>query len=312
MSEPLFTMLQVNDVHVSLGDDPRNTQAKLRALAERVGRDPAFPRPDLVLLAGDLIDIPGEPALRRFNELAGPLLAGRTLVVPGNHDVQPPETPDPADPLWSLLSAHPAGEAVRFHGVNFILLNDADGDKRTYPWSEARNRWFAETLERCAGEPVIVAAHVPLVALRDPEPLAAGFDFPTWKNQDPQEALLRLVDRHAGSIIAVLSGHLHLTGRVERNGVSHIVPAGLMSWPYDVGRYDFYPDRVEVRMVSLPADAVDPGALRRHRLCNGVHDRHARAYTDTRHPTPEGYIRGLAEERAFTIPLQGAKRIPAA
>lgn len=312
MPSPLFTMLQLNDVHVSLGEDPRNTQGKLRALAERIGRDPDFPQPDLTLLTGDLIDIPGEPALRRFTELAGPILAGRVLAVPGNHDVHPPEDPAPADPFWRVFSTSPLGEAVRFRGVSFILLNDADGDKRDFAWSDARNQWLAETLDHCPEGPVIVAAHVPLVALRDPEPLAASFDFPTWKNQDPEASLLRLVDRHAGKIAAVLSGHLHLTGRVERHGVSHIVASGTMSWPYDVGRYDFFSDRIEVRMAALPNDAIDPGALGRHPFSNGVHDRHGRDFNDARHPAPADYIRGLPEERAFIIPLEGAKRIRSA
>ncbi len=80
--------------------------------------------------------------------------------------------------------------------------------------------------------------------------LKKNFGFVSYAVQD--DRLLRLVDQHAKSIVAVLPGHLHLTGVVTRNGVHHVSISGTASYPCDFASYDVFPDGIRFRIHNLP------------------------------------------------------------
>ena len=56
----------------------------------------------------------------------------------------------------------------------------------------------------------------------------------------------------------MLSGHLHLTGVVRRNGVYHIAVSGTASYPCDFASYEVFADRIRMRVHSLPPNLVTP------------------------------------------------------
>jgi hypothetical protein len=120
--------------------------------------------------------------------------------------------------------------------------------------------------------------------------------------------VLKLLESHRESIVAVISGHLHLTGHAAGRGLDQVVVSGLYSWPGDWARLDVYPDRIKVKMIApgrfLPSPELDAMPMR-----NAAHDRHGREFTDADHPTFADYLRGRADERAFTLALAAPLRI---
>jgi hypothetical protein len=149
---------------------------------------------------------------------------------------------------------------------------------------------------------VILCCHIPLVPVREEAVLKQSFGFGSYIAHDDE--LLGLVDAHADRIVAVLSGHLHLTGVVQRHGVHHIVVSGPASYPCDFASYELFANHLRVRMHSLPREYLTPATnlhgLRRHNI----------DYTDADHITHELYIQGNPQERALEIPLTGSNRLP--
>ena len=150
--------------------------------------------------------------------------------------------------------------------------------------------------------PTILCCHIPLVPLRDEEVLKQSFGFGSYTAHDAE--LLKLVDTHADSVVAVLSGHLHLTGVVRRNGVCHIVISGTGSYPCDFASYEVFADRIRMRVHSLPPNLVTPET--------DIHGkpRYATDFTDAAHVTHEAYVRGNPSERTLEMVLRRAAGRP--
>jgi hypothetical protein len=134
-----------------------------------------------------------------------------------------------------------------------------------------------------------------MIPIREEPVLAKSFGFVSYATKDPE--LLSLVDEHAESIAAVLSGHLHLTGVVVRKGVHHISVSGTASYPCDFASFDVFPDRIHMRIQSLPEELRTPET--------NIHGRrrHKVDFTDASHPTAESYVCGNPSERDVEITL---------
>ncbi|HLA84557.1 MAG TPA: metallophosphoesterase [Thermoguttaceae bacterium] len=278
----------------------RNDRAKY--LIDWVNRPENASRYDFVVSVGDQIQ-GGDLASLAADSQEFKLLV-RDLKVPlrlaiGNHENKSQEG-DPAfeGPFCEALGLKETNYTFSHKGFLFVVLNDSgDPHSKGRPVAQRRNEWFRRVLETSAGVPKIVCCHIPLTAVRDADILTKSFGFTSSSCVVKDEEPLRLVDQHAESIVAVLSGHLHLTGMVRRNGVHHIVLAGTASHPCDFATYDVFGDRIRVRVRSLPKKYLTPRADLYGR------PRHKIDYTDAAHPTHESYIRGNASERDFEIPL---------
>lgn len=197
---------QITDCHVTakgtlaLGAIDTNT-ALARAVAFLNRLDP---RPDLVLLTGDLINgpKPGE------YEAAAEILAGLSLplrLIPGNHD-------DRAGLRAAFPSAFPAGgpaaapagdgflhQALDLGPLRLLALDSTIPGRVEGILCPARLDWIAARLAE-DDRPTLVALHHP------PFPTGIGFmDAIGCANGDRLEALLR----HHGAIVGVLTGHVH-------------------------------------------------------------------------------------------------------
>ena len=167
---------------------------------------------------------------------------------------------------------------------------------------QARNEWLRGELERSPDMPTIILCHIPLVLLREEAVLAKSFGFRSYC--DPDGETLKIVEAHADSVRAVVSGHLHLTGAVKHKDIWHVSVAGTASCPCDYALYTVFPDRIEVEVRQLPPDLVTPRT--------NIHGRprHTEDFVDGSHRTPWEYVAGRADERSFTIPLK-SKSAPA-
>jgi hypothetical protein len=157
-------------------------------------------------------------------------------------------------------------------------------------------------------KPKIICCHIPLVPLREERVLAKSFGFESYAARDRE--LLDLIEQHADTIIAVLSGHLHLTGMVERKSIFHVCLSGTGQYPGDYAAvYEVYPDRIQSMMVQLPPHLVRPAGIP-DRYVGSIHGKPFREvdHIDDRHPTPGTYLGGLPGERRFVITLPPTKR----
>ena len=303
---PRFRFVQINDTHVQapLGpdDNPRiktypRANDKLRHCVEMLNGDI---RPDFVLAIGDLIH--GEalgrlrPDLETFRGLARPLAAPLYPTM-GNHEVVQQEGDADYERAYrECFGDDRVSYAFERDGLVFIMLNNSGACVVGDDVIRARNAWLARTLAKHASQPKIIGCHIPLVPVRQEPVLAKSFGFSSYQARDPE--LLGLIDANAATIVAVLSGHLHLTGSVVREGVRHVSICGTASYPSDFAQFDVFADRIEMTVHQLPADLASSAPS-----IHGV-PRHAADLTDADHETAEAYKIGRADERRLTIPIR--------
>ena len=304
---PRFTFMQLNDTHVqgtlAEKDDTPALQTYVRAndkLAWWVDAVNREPRPSFVLGIGDLIHggrldrLPLD--LEVFQKLMRPL---RVPFYPnvGNHEVVQEE----GNPLYERAYRKAFGDqrvnyTFESGGLLFIMLNNSGAAVASPDVIHARNGWLHKVLKDNPTKRKILGCHIPIIPLRQEPVLAKSFGFISYQAHDPE--LLGLVDEHADSIVAVLSGHLHLTGYVERRGVHHISVAGTASYPSDYARYTVYDDRIEMQVCQLPRELAMA-----HPSIHGKAN-HPMDFTDRDHKTADEYQIGRSDERRLTIALR--------
>jgi 3',5'-cyclic AMP phosphodiesterase CpdA len=258
-----------------------------------------LPKLDFVLGLGDFVNGPSMGELRQefaiFRQLLGTLPCP-FYPVPGNHDISKHE----GDPQWEAPYLEAFGLASTNYtfahgGIRFVMLNNAGTANCTEAVAQSRAAWLQKALAENPDEPKIVCCHMPLIPMREEAVLIESCGFPTWKTQEPE--CLQLVREYGDSIVAVLSGHLHLTAAEQDAGVWHIDIAGLASYPSDYAIYSVYENRIEVEVRQLPSELLAPGT--------DLHgqSRHKTDYTDSNHSTHQAYVRGNDCERRFSIEL---------
>lgn len=218
----------------------------------------------------------------------------------GNHENRQGEGIPESNVTYDACFGHDRHNYIySFGGVAFIVVDTSGAHRTGDEVTQARNDFLEGAFARIGDIPAIVITHVPLIAFRDLEPYKASFGFSSWKVLDPR--MLEIVESHADTVIAVLSGHIHLTGVRHQKGICHIMPGGTCGYPADFAALDVYPDRIEVKMVRAPEQWLDLGG--------NIHGqpRHSVDYTDSEHPDHESYLWGNPDERDFVIPLNGAK-----
>lgn len=256
-------------------------------------------KPDFVLGLGDLIH--GERLdrlpldLEQFQTLTKSLQAPLYPTL-GNHEtVQQEGHPDYERAYRAVFGDDRVHYTFEHGGVRFILFNNGGATVVGPQIVRARNDWLRQTLAKHPGQPKVLGCHIPVVPIRQEPVLARSFGFRSYQAHDQE--LLEVIDAHAATIVAVLSGHLHLTGCVKRKGVHHLSISGTASYPSDFACFDVYEDRIEMRVQPLPAElaASSPSIHGR--------PRHPQDFTDEDHATAEAYQAGRLDERKLTISI---------
>lgn len=310
--EQLLRFIQVNDLHIQAPPQPDGMSKpegyalandKARWLVDAINRGRIADRPDFVVGVGDLIH--GE----RIDRLGPDLMQAKTILgrlnvpfhpVVGNHEnIQQERSPKHMHAYIDAFGADRVEYAFVRKGVLFVALDNsgAPSPHAAIP----RNAWLEEVLAEHASLPKIILCHIPLTPVRDADVLARSFGFPS--DHDRDGGTLALVEKHAGTVIAVLSGHLHLTGMKSRAGICHFSLSGSASYPSDgAAVFEVFPDRVTVAVRQLPGELA--------RAAPSIHGRprHGQDFVDADHASGEAYQAGAAGERTFTIPLPESKR----
>jgi 3',5'-cyclic AMP phosphodiesterase CpdA len=298
-AQPLLRFVQLNDVHAGI-DSPTYPLAndKLAYLVNAINAGAYFPLPDFVVGTGDMVN---NRTTNDFTTATNALAGLNCPYFPGvgNHE----DTQQEGNASYLALYRQFFGTGKENYsftvkGVRFLMVDDSGAPTtNTTSVGIARDAWVASQLAASPGVPTIICAHIPLVSVRESSVLAASFGFTSYYAKDT--TLLNTINQHADDVVAVLSGHLHLTGAVEINGIHHIVASGTGSYPCDFAYYEIYPDHMRVQMFTMPEElGLRSDSTDIHGLPRWTTD-----YTDPNHPTHERYVSGNPSERLFDIPF---------
>lgn len=305
--KPLFRFLQLNDTHYQSASgrvvSPTYLAANARVqwLFEALEGGTFLPPVDFLLVVGDMTHQHTEDRRKELS-LFQRLLEQTRLpfyTVVGNHDnLQGEGNPEKEAPYREIFGSDRLNYSFTHKGIGFVVADNSgtamsDLDSGTI---EFRERRFAENLEAYRDRPVIVACHVPLLCLREPEVLAQSFGFSSYYTVEP--GLLSILRNHSDHVIAVLSGHLHISGTVQDQSVAHISVSGTASFPHDVALHSVYPEGIETKFIQLPSHLLEPSTN-----IHGWH-RFGRDFTDAQHPDYISYLMGREPERCLRLPFR--------
>ena len=200
-------LVQITDTHIVERGKLLYGQADTaRHLAETVMEINAMrPRPDAVLITGDLVEHPGPVTYSHFGDLIAPLKMP-VYLMPGNHD-------DPAamaeffgdTPMFPAEAPH-YQYAIDDFPLRVLMLNSHFDDSELPFFGPRRLQWLEEQL---AGwdKPTLIAIHHP--------PMKTGIGFIDMVGPQWYEELDDVLRRYP-NILKVICGHGHvdLTGRL--------------------------------------------------------------------------------------------------
>ena len=312
MDERLLRFFQWNDLHIRDRDIPGRGEGypecneKAAWAVACANGESTCERPDFVASVGDIICRGGDDFRADFHFLERHIL--QQLTVPllpclGNHENRQGEG------VTDLNDAYDALYGPAWHnyiytaaGLAFIVVDTSGAHRQPDEITAGRNAFVERAFDRIGPTPALVLTHVPLIAMRDEAAMLPSFGFSSWKVLD--EGMLAIVEERADQVIAVLCGHIHLTAMKVQRGIHHIMPSGTAGYPADFAAFDVYADRIDVEMLRAPDDLIgDPSR-------GDIHGakRHGIDYVDTAHPVHDCYMSGNADERTFSIPLEGGRR----
>lgn len=303
-SDPIFRFLQINDLHFvgPLQADKGYLRANQRIdwLFERIRANEFFPKFDFVVVLGDFVhggsletiqeEIPLMHA--KLNALGVPY-----YTVTGNHENKQSEGDDVYEaPYRAAFGAGRDHYSFTHKSIEFVILNNSgSATQRPSAVYGERARRLEDMLGKNPKLPKILCCHIPLAPVREDPVLQASFGFRSYKTMEPE--ILEMVQGKASNVRAVLSGHLHLTGKVQRGKVHHVSISGTASYPHDVAMYSVFSDRIEAEVIRLPSDLLEPAT--------NIHGarRHKRDFIDESHLDYSTYLMGNPAERRWTIAL---------
>ena len=210
---------QMSDLHVTApGTAPTtdyDTNARLAAAVAHLNA--LDPRPDLVLITGDLINGPKPGEYEALATLLEPL-AIPYRVVTGNHDDRDGLRRTFASSGWMPMEGEFIQYAVEDFPVRVLVLDSAVPGSPVGALCARRIAWTAERLAEQPERPTIITLHHP--------PFDTGLAFlDTLRCLEGAEELGRLV-RACPNVLAVLCGHTHRQTALNWNGAyGYVAPS---------------------------------------------------------------------------------------
>jgi 3',5'-cyclic AMP phosphodiesterase CpdA len=203
---------QISDLHLAppgektLGRVPMDEN--LKAVVAHINAQ--TPRPDVVIVSGDITD-QGDLASAQYARSLLDVLAMPYYVVPGNHDAR-------ATLLEAFAPEHCRADlpgfityAVEAHDIRLIALDSSIAHAPGGELCPARLDWLARTLAEQPDKPSLIFLHHPPLKCGVLESDADGFIG--------AEAFARLVRRHE-NILRITCGHIHLITCAGWSGTS--------------------------------------------------------------------------------------------
>jgi Icc protein len=232
---------QITDTHIRSGgklayrqvdsaQKLRNCVAHLNALD---------PRPDFVLLTGDLVDFGTMDEYALIREILSPL-AMPIYVIPGNHDDREIMRRAFADYDYLPRDGEFLHYVIDKYPVRFVALDTVIPGEHPGIMCEKRLAWLDERLRQAQDVPTALVMHHP--------PFLTGLVNMDWQNCRNGEALGALVERHP-QVIRILCGHVHRPIYVHWHGVT----ASIAPSPSHSCVLDLRPDATHDLVLEPPA-----------------------------------------------------------
>jgi 3',5'-cyclic AMP phosphodiesterase CpdA len=224
----LVLIVQISDMHVSMPGKLYSGRIDSRAAFERaITRVLSLdPKPDLVLLSGDLAET-GVPEEYDFIAEQLARLSCRVLAIPGNHDVREamlhklPQcvTEQDGGHLNFVADDFP----VRIIGLDTIVPGQIHGEI-----CERRLAWLDEILSKETGKRALIAMHHPPfltgISTMDGYGIRSGLD-----------AFKAIIAEHARKISLIVCGHAHRAITTSISGVPVLLaPSSSLQFQLDL------------------------------------------------------------------------------
>jgi 3',5'-cyclic AMP phosphodiesterase CpdA len=189
---------QITDVH--LGFEPGNPDELNRRRLDETLRTLAelSPRPDLLLISGDLADAGDDDSSYTNLKEAITVLPFPVFLAVGNHDGRDafrrhfPEVPFADDYAQYAIDEHP---------LRILILDTLDEGRHGGQFCERRAAWLRERLTEQPDRPTLIVLHHP--------PVESGL---SWMTENPEAAWVKRLEEivsGARNVVALVAGHLH-------------------------------------------------------------------------------------------------------
>ncbi|HUL87750.1 MAG TPA: phosphodiesterase [Pseudolabrys sp.] len=209
---------QISDLHITpagaLAYGRVDTAAALTRAIDTINR--MSPRPDLVVISGDIANSALPEEYERASSLLGDLQMP-FAAIPGNHDRRIPMRRALPDPSYG--AAESALNAMRSIGEVDVLLIDSTVPGAAHGELDAATlAWLDSALAASATRPALLFLHHP--------PFDTGIVYTDAIRLRNADALAALLKRHPRTLL-VAAGHVHRAAQTVFAGISAtICPAG--------------------------------------------------------------------------------------
>jgi Icc protein len=200
MSERPIHIAQISDLHIKApGQLAYGKVDTARALTHCIGTLNAFaPRPDFVVISGDLVDTPRrdeyEHLVRLLKELQLPFAS-----IPGNHDSREMMRDAFARAPYASTSG-PLNQRIEIGGLDLLLLDSSVPGKPHGQLDASTLLWLDATLALSADRPALLFLHHP--------PFVVGIWHMDCQNLHNAAQLAEIVRRHT-RVELIAAGHVH-------------------------------------------------------------------------------------------------------
>ena len=200
-------LIQLTDTHILPPGEELygsiDTALHLKKTVEEINR--ILPRPDAVLITGDLVDRGDETSYRHFIDLISPLEMP-TYVVPGNHD-----DPVTMSRLFADTTCFPVTDStfqyvIKDFPINILALNTQSDGTELPELGQERINWLKQQLDQ-SDKPALIALHHP--------PMKTGIELIDMGGEEWFQDLKTLLAGY-DQVKLLICGHCHtdLCGRI--------------------------------------------------------------------------------------------------
>jgi Icc protein len=242
-SKPLL-IAQISDLHIKAPGQLAYGKVDTAKALERcvAALNELQPRPDLVVISGDLADTPTPEEYDHLKRLLAPLQIP-FIGIPGNHDSR--EMMRAAFPEQAY--ATPSGalnQTRRVGGLDVVLLDSSVAGKPHGELEAATLQWLDATLASSSQRPALIFLHHP--------PFRTGIEHMDVQNLFNAADLAPIIRRHP-RVQLVAAGHVHRATLTTFAGVAAtICPAPNHAVDLDLGE------------LREPSFKVEPPAFHLH------------------------------------------------
>jgi 3',5'-cyclic AMP phosphodiesterase CpdA len=213
---PAVLIAQISDLHIKppgeLAYGHVDTAAALKRCVFELNR--LNPRPQIVVISGDLADTPVAEEYAYLKSLLVPLEIP-FIAVPGNHDDR--TLMRAALPNGAYAHDGPLDSVHKAGALDLVLLDSSVAKKPYGTLEEATLRWLDVTLGASKTRPALLFLHHP--------PFVTGINHMDVQNLHNAMALAEIVKRHRRARL-VATGHVHRATLTQFAGVpATICPA---------------------------------------------------------------------------------------